>query len=166
MDPWGKILPCMFKRKVLVKRPWKRQLFPQLCLLWEQFWNLSHFIHHLLGTSPQPKCWIMALIISALRLQNEAKKETLLGSSLLVKANFKRFVLSKKWQFHVAREDQITLCLSGKGHLVPGIPSGTGSRWGSPGVCQPLSESDVVHGAGSGCRQGADRALLTWTHAP
>lgn len=44
------------------------------------------------------------------RLQvGERKKKTPLGSSLLVKANFKWFILSKKQQLHATSEDQITV---------------------------------------------------------
>lgn len=85
----------------------------------------------------------------------EEREETPLGSSLLVKANFKRFILSKKWQFYVTSEDQITLCLSGKGHLVPEIPSGPGSQPGASEMCQPPSDLGTVHKAGSECQQGA-----------
>lgn len=39
----------------------------------------------------------------------EKKKKTLLGSSLMVKANFKWFILSKKQQLHATSKDQITV---------------------------------------------------------
>lgn len=62
------------------------------------------------------------------RLQvGERKKKTPLGSSLLVKANFKWFILSKKQQLHATSEDQITV-FSEKGHQVPETSSGTGTR--------------------------------------
>lgn len=91
------------------------------------------------------------------KLQKGKKKKIVLGSSWLVKANFKWFILSKKQQFQAASEDGKALCLSRKGHSDPEISSGAGRPQA------PQSDLDVFSGTGKEAKDGWAETLLPCT---
>lgn len=54
--------------------------------------------------------------------------------------------------------DQTASCMSGRGRLVPEVPSGTGSHPGSAEICQPPSDPGAVRGAGNSTEEGRREA--------
>lgn len=55
--------------------------------------------------------------------------------------------------------DQTASCMSGRGRLVPEVPSGTGSHPGSAEICQPPSDPGAVRGAGNSTEEGGGKPL-------
>lgn len=99
------------------------------------------------------------------RLQvGERKKKTLLGSSLLVKANFKWFILSKKQQLHATSEDQITVFQRKDTKFQkPRLEQEPGRS-----VSQSLSDKgrgleEEPNRMGMGVTKGTDRFMSAWT---
>ena len=108
-----------------------------------------------LGHQGSPKWPTVAFILAHWAPKSGVKEEALLGSSLLVKANLKWFILSKKWRFLETSGDQVTPWLPRKGHSAPEILSGPGSQQAPQRLVRDCQTQAQCTEQGAGASKGA-----------